>query len=477
MRGTKRIGILVAVCAALISIGWPTAASESDNRGWSSGTLAAGASDILAPKDPVEIRFPDAFAKTIERETLVIYFSPTCPHCQSVAPEFNALATRLEGRADVIGVSSGSASKIAMTEFIHTYKVNYRVVHDTDRDLASALGVQSTPSVILVRPTGTKKKNRAIHALAMWYPYHPGFDVLIEMRLSDNPWLPLSEEKYYGDNACSACHTQEAEAWALTHHSVAWRTLVKTGDHTNTECVGCHVTGQGEPTGFDGHSHSPLVNVGCEACHGPAGPHDGKPLDASTTCEQCHDDKHSIAFRYEKGLPLIDHYRATAMDDHEFREHRLALHDGTAPRPLLAFEGETVGVAACKSCHEKEHAIWADSPHGSAMGTLAEKGSDDPSCVRCHAAQITPGPPAASLDGFRVNEAVSCESCHGPGKAHVDAGGGSDNIEGLGKSCPVCVLEAVCTRCHTSEWDPSWKLTDRLGQINHGSGAHRTSPD
>jgi len=90
-------------------------------------------------------------------------------------------------------------------------------------------------------------------------------------------------------------------------------------------------------------------------------------------------------------------------------------------------------------------------------------------CVKCHASpKVHGGPVAQELSAFAVDEGgVGCESCHGPGGKHVAAGGGTDNIEGLGEDCPVCVLEALCTSCHTSEWDPGWALETRLEAVKH----------
>ena len=40
---------------------------------------------------------------------------------------------------------------------------------------------------------------------------------------------------------------------------------------------------------------------------------------------------------------------------------------------------------------------------------------------------------------------------------------------GLGKSCPVCVTEAICTSCHTPKWDKDWELEPELARISHGT--------
>src|ERR1700752_417794 len=49
-------------------------------------------------------------------------------------------------------------------------------------------------------------------------------------------------------------------------------------------------------------------------------------------------------------------------------------------------------------------------------------------------------------------EARGCESCHGRGRAHVEAGGGKDTIPiRFGKDSPNTVAEknAVCLDCHS----------------------------
>ena len=69
-----------------------------------------------------------------------------------------------------------------------------------------------------------------------------------------------------------------------------------------------------------GDHRSPLANVGCEACHGPSGPHDGVTQDATASCEGCHDAEHSINFSVAKGMPHIDHYMANDMSDRELKQ-------------------------------------------------------------------------------------------------------------------------------------------------------------
>ena len=220
----------------------------------------------------------------------------------------------------------------------------------------------------------------------------------------------------------------------------------------------------GEESGFQlGDHQSPLSNVGCESCHGPSGPHDGQPQDATATCEGCHDAEHSINFSVAKGMPHIDHYIANGMSDKELDKRIEAISDGTAAKPMLAFsQGESVGAAVCASCHADAH---PNDSHAKAIKTLSRKERGKAKCVQCHATEKIIGSMPETVDEYRLKDGVGCESCHGSGKVHAE-NPTKDNIVGLGDSCPVCVIEAVCTSCHDSKWDPNWNLDTRLEQFS-----------
>lgn len=473
----ERVLARVALLAGLVLLalgGGRAVADGLDARGWSDGQVAAGAARVLgAPAKDVTIRVPAAVVPHLDRPVMLIYFSPLCPHCQDAQPELSALHTRVKDRIDMLGVASGSAETKDVAGFATTFAVPYPLVHDTEGEVQAAIGVRSTPSALLLMPV--KKRGKLVEAkvLDVWYPYLRGFDTLVEMRTAAvagvDPWTAFRPGEFHGVSACAACHVQEADAWHTTHHSVAWYTLASRGQEGDAACVGCHVTGRGQPGGWDGDPASMLVDVGCEACHGPGGPHDGARQDPREACVGCHDADHSIAFSVAKGLPGIDHFRANGRDEAWYRASRDALYEGTAPRTLLAFpDGPTVGAKACASCHPTEHAAWAASPHAAAMARLGPKEVSDPGCVRCHATgAASPVPADAPVTAWRVDESVGCEACHGPGDAHVKANGAKGTIEGLGDDCPVCVIEAVCTTCHTRKWDPDWDLDVALPKVGH----------
>jgi hypothetical protein len=289
------------------------------------------------------------------------------------------------------------------------------------------------------------------------------------MRLDPSrPFAAFLPGKYQGEQVCSACHTDEARSLQLTHHSLAYRTLYTRDRAQDLQCVGCHVTGYEMETGFVVGDHSsPLINVTCESCHSSGGPHDGLRVDAREQCVGCHDAEHSIDFSVAKGLPHIDHYLANHLDEAALRAKLQALRDGQAPRPLLAFpEGEHVGAAACRSCHADTYKSWKKSPHRKAMKSLGPGEADQVGCVRCHASPTASGPEPTTLDGYLSDEGVGCESCHGPGADHL-ADPRAGTILGLGESCAECVIEEVCTSCHTDSWDPGWHLRTRLAASHH----------
>lgn len=439
-------------------------AADPDARGWLPGAPAARTAEVLAPVQPLPVDLPPHVASLVTGPTLLFYFAPECPHCQDAIAEVNALSQQLQGQLAFLGVSSGGSTVDAMDAFQLAYEVPFPLVYDTERGLARALGARSTPTVVVLAPT-----DDGFAVSDAYLPWFRGAGTLLRMRLQPaDPFGVFAPDVFQGEQVCAQCHADESRSLMLTHHSLAYRTLYTRDRAQDLQCVGCHVTGIDTPTGFQVGDHaSPMANVTCESCHSAGGPHDGRAVAARESCVGCHDAEHSIAFSVDKGLPHIDHYLANHLDEATLLRRWEALSGGTAPRPLLAFpEGEHVGSEACRSCHGTEYKSWKRSPHRKAMGSLGAGEDDNVACVRCHATAAASGPEPTTLDGFLREGGVGCESCHGPGQAHV-ADPRSDTILGLGESCAECVIEEVCTTCHTDSWDPGWDLHPRLNASRH----------
>ena len=86
---------------------------------------------------------------------------------------------------------------------------------------------------------------------------------------------PPTGQSYTGVKRCSSCHFKQYMTWKKTKHAKeAWES-VTAKYRTSAECLPCHTTGYGQPTGFKDEASSPnLTGTTCEACHGPGSKHE-----------------------------------------------------------------------------------------------------------------------------------------------------------------------------------------------------------
>jgi DmsE family decaheme c-type cytochrome len=91
---------------------------------------------------------------------------------------------------------------------------------------------------------------------------------------------------------------------------------------------------------------------------------------------------------------------------------------GIVANPQVSPSAKYVGSDVCKTCHEDRFKEIADSPHWNSV--------------------------------LKVNgtEAHSCETCHGPGSEHVDAGGDKSKIYSF-KGKRADEVSRRCLQCHT----------------------------
>jgi cytochrome c554/c'-like protein len=107
---------------------------------------------------------------------------------------------------------------------------------------------------------------------------------------------------YLGDKGCKECHEEAYRVWEGSAHAHAFKILEDRHQDYNPECVGCHTTGYRQLTGFlNAKSTADLMNVQCEACHGPGKNHAQKPGEEygktnPSTCLSCHTLENSPAF-------------------------------------------------------------------------------------------------------------------------------------------------------------------------------------
>jgi thiol-disulfide isomerase/thioredoxin len=480
--GGAAVVLLGLVFVAFVAV---AATPAVDARGWTVGPnvqKASGFAQVLRGGGPfaaANLHAPligtDGSAvdlnEIITRPTLLFYFSPGCHHCRAVGPELAELHSQQGEAMDFLAIASGGSSSPDIEAFMAEFKLPFPAYKDFARKVARGIEATSTPTVLIVEPT----EGGGFRTLFEFRPFGRGSALILQLQQAaargEDPFSVFEPHRFYGAKVCGSCHIQEVASWTLTHHSVAYWTLYSRKQAEDLACVGCHVTGMGQQGGFTPGDHeSVLTDVTCEACHGAGGPHSGNRQSRDqlrAVCIGCHDAKHSIGFDLDRALPHIDHYRAASLSPEDFRATREAILDGSAPRPLLAFpEGDNLGSEACLACHKAVGRTWKKSAHAKARNSLKKKGSaSDDGCLSCHAV-AKPGN-ESEAPSFHSG-GVGCESCHGPGEQHVAAGGGKENIVGLGETCPECVIETICTRCHTPEHDPDWDLKVALPKVGHG---------
>ena len=147
---------------------------------------------------------------------------------------------------------------------------------------------------------------------------------------------------------------------------------------------------------------------------------------------------------YTLDAAIADHAATQALVDAAKIRIAAAAAAPTAPTGDSPFAGNT----ACASCHAVETAQWKTTPHARAWDSLVTVNRQlDDACYSCHVtgALHPEGPRNAASAMAASLQAVGCESCHGPGRAHAAA----PTTEHLRKDPAV----GVCTECHDGVQD------------------------
>ena len=161
----------------------------------------------------------------------------------------------------------------------------------------------------------------------------------------------------------------------------------------------------------------------------------------------------------------------TAYQDDLKRSGWSGLDIKALPHPQKDLNGPFVGSKKCQDCHEESYKVWKKSGHAQAYATLA--GLDpprqyDPECISCHVVGWNPQNYYPYEGGYTSIEEtphlidVGCESCHGPGGAHVAAESGSDEALQLRLQEAMIVTkeesrQRQCFTCHDGDNSPDFK--------------------
>lgn len=148
---------------------------------------------------------------------------------------------------------------------------------------------------------------------------------------------------------------------------------------------------------------------------------------------------------------------------------------------------EYVGSKQCKFCHNKpergeQFSAWKSNRHSHAFETLSTheaarfakiRGmstapSESATCLKCHVTGYDVRTQTYPKK-IAIEDGIQCETCHGPGSAHVADG----KILRMDKDAIIDVSanikmpdEQLCVSCHNPEsppWDPK-KFTTKSGE-------------
>ncbi len=252
----------------------------------------------------------------------------------------------------------------------------------------------------------------------------------------------------------------------------------------NYMCADCHSTNLKKNYDVKTKSYHTtwdIINVSCEACHGPASKHmewsktplkalDNKGFalsfknkkwkwDVNTkekkggadhqeleVCAKCHSRRSQLDDNYVPGNKFSDHYLAVQL------EENLYFPDGKIQDEVYVYDSflqskmYAAGVT-CTDCH---------NPH-----TLDRKSEGDKVCSKCHSEEKYT---AASHHKHKEGgEGASCISCHMPARTYMGVDSRNDHSFRVPRpdiSVEMKEVPNACNLCHTDK-DAQW-ATDAM---------------
>jgi predicted CXXCH cytochrome family protein len=212
---------------------------------------------------------------------------------------------------------------------------------------------------------------------------------------------------------CKSCHGLTTPKMATAHNVVPL-----SGGDTCSSCHDPHSTQRAASRLVYPVRHEPFKDGDCSACH--AG--DGRAVATSTTCAECHEQKHGFAQAHDAGRAgeaarsvgacLDCHSPHAAFGELLVRPTQsqtcLQCHDRRDFTRKTVHAALEEGCTACHDVHDRE-------------GLALPGAAVNDKCAECHDAAKThahvTGPPAKDP---RTGEALSCVSCHEPHSSNFE---------------------------------------------------------
>ncbi|MHC4787720.1 MAG: multiheme c-type cytochrome [Planctomycetota bacterium] len=130
-------------------------------------------------------------------------------------------------------------------------------------------------------------------------------------------------------------------------------------------------------------------------------------------------------------------------------------------------EAEFVGTAKCRLCHLQQYRTWQQTKHSSNFEVLIGPERSEPDCVRCHVTGYgKPGGFVSEEESPHMTN-VGCESCHGPGSAHLEAARVAPATGTWDTKIDKVPAGSACLKCH----NPHVRQKERAEQLRQERGA------
>jgi hypothetical protein len=241
---------------------------------------------------------------------------------------------------------------------------------------------------------------------------------------------------FIGSENCKDCHLKEYMQYETTRHFHAMDSLLQVKRDFHPDCVRCHVTGFGYPSGYDMKGRQAHVKqVGCESCHGPGGKHYKNPSPDNilrkvreNRCEVCHDQENSPEFDYDEYLPKVDHTKTTQTAEAEaispqekvrvelfvMSQCYFGMRAQNAMLPMIEQLGDKVDFQMHFIASDVEDKLKKQREEASEEGSLKLKNA--PEKKKEAPKQATPGCNAT----FELDPNAKFQSLHGQGEVDED---------------------------------------------------------
>lgn len=151
-----------------------------------------------------------------------------------------------------------------------------------------------------------------------------------------------------------------------------------------------------------------------------------------------------------------------------FQERVLFEEPLDAAASFLGYTDHTTKLTVCGNCHVEKQGEWEETAHADAWAGLQGSPGAQEFCEGCHSVSefgnVVEAEAGYQATGEARYEDVQCESCHGPGLAHVE-----NPTDATVPLAPVDVAvdaEQGCGECHSGTHQP---FVEEWSQSAHGN--------